>query len=159
MVNKLQNTINEFKTCELNYNGLKQKEIQTLVKSKIQIPLFEHLSINLPDVEWNIEYPASKISHENQSIGDKFDIYGYSKDNDTYIIIEIDTCRADQISKKFVSRYALTSGKNIIYGIILYSNSHQFNKHESKEVVKYLSYINRILKQENKGFVYRLLYE
>jgi hypothetical protein len=97
----------------------------------------------------NLEKILPKINRRSpyqltQQRRDEVDIYGAfnsEDDNDGAVIIELDKWRADQISKKFLSRFALTLEKPLIYVALCYGGTPHMHKNECE---KYFSYCNRI---------------
>lgn len=114
------------------------------VKGYIQQPLLQHLEKALPNIKWDMEY---KINSDNR---DSIDIFG-KVDADTCVIIEIDTERADQVSKKFVSRQALTDDQNSIYVVLTYPNDNCNSKSGSKELIKYKNYLTTLTNLSEMG--------
>lgn len=115
-----------------------QKDKQKYIRA-FQSKLASHLK----------EYTGYKWETEKSASFDKkvsIDIYG--EVNDYRVIIEIDTIRADQIAKKFVSRAALCIDQPLIYVILLYPGTESMNK---EECLSYMSYCNDILTKIGKG--------
>lgn len=104
------------------------------VKEYIQLPLLQELKNKMSNIHWSMEYQPSLNAK------DRIDIYG-GVDDSTYIIIEIDTERADQVSKKFVSRQALSDDKNTIYVALTYPNENSNAESSRKELEKYKNYL------------------
>ncbi len=63
------------------------------------------------------------------------------------VIIEIDTTRADQVAKKFLSRMAIFGRENIIYITFCYPGT---EKMSTNEVEKYMGYCNDLSAMLNK---------
>lgn len=135
----LQASLVEFKPTRVQksyagkYNGKSINE----VKEYIQQPLTEYLTRKFPQIKWEMEYQLS------DKMRDSVDIVGHVNDN-TKVLIEIDTRRSDQISKKFVSRQALTDNVNTIYAIVTYPNTNSQSKAETVATEKYIKHIKTI---------------
>lgn len=114
------------------------------VKNYIQAPLLEKLRQSIPTVEWNMEV---KLSDE---VDDCIDLLG-KVDDETLVVIEIDTHRNDQICKKFVSRQALTDDKNTIYIVVTYPNDNCMSKYEKNALKKYEKYMNSLVRLFAQG--------
>lgn len=104
------------------------------VRDYIQLPLLWKLQDVMPSIDWKMEYKPSR------EVRDSIDIYGNVNDN-TAIIIEIDTFRSDQISKKFVSRQALCKSMNLIYVVITYPNNNSNSAASQNEFDKFKNYL------------------
>ena len=90
---------------------------------------------NTNNLQWKTEKTFPKIKNK-----DSIDIYGESKSD--VCIIEIDATRADQVAKKFLSRYALcilnqkNHAQNILYMALLYPDT-QNGKPECEKFLRY----------------------
>lgn len=115
-------------------NAYNRKE----VKEYIQFPLMLELKNKMPAIQWYVEYQS------NHDAKDSIDIFG-KVDDSTCVIIEIDTERADQVSKKFVSRQALSDDKNTIYVVLTYPNENCHAESGRKELKKYNNYLTTLL--------------
>lgn len=124
--------------------GSSQKAQKTMIND-LQNFLFQELENNFSEAEWETEYKPVT------SLRDSIDIYA---DYQNFkIIIELDKYRADQVSKKFLSRSALFKDENIIYIAFCYAGTKKMN---ANEVIKYFNYADTIsLKLENlfAGFI------
>ena len=127
----------------------KEAYTQSDVKEHIMDPLVKALNRELgPDgYTFETEYtPEAKATSFGKKCKDRYDIMGKSsdqkKDNLPVIIIEVDTHRSDQVSKKMVSRIALNHDQELIYVSVLYPNNHVNRVAEKKECEKYIDYIN-----------------
>ena len=107
---------------------------------KFQKNLTDILNETPTGYKWDIEVEPS-----GRSEGDRIDVYGLAQNLPQWII-EIDATRADQVSKKILSRLALWGLKSPInYVAIMYPNT-QGGK---KECEKYLRYGTDILHKVN----------
>lgn len=70
---------------------------------------------------------------------DSVDIFGNNED--ILIVIELDKPRADQVSKKFLSRNALFDKTKLIYIAICYPGTDAMPR---GEIIKYFDYCNKI---------------
>ncbi len=110
-----------------------QKRLIDAFQNRIHI----NLEKILPNMNWRSPHTLT------QERRDEVDIYGsLSSNNDEgAVIIELDKWRADQIAKKFVSRFALTLERPLIYIALCYGGTKNINKSECE---KYFSYCKRI---------------
>jgi len=106
--------------------------------SVLQLDLLDFLSNQIKNYNWEIEYKPSK------SVKDSVDICGQACNSDYKVIIELDTHRADQVSKKFVSRMSLFMDDRVIYFSLCYPGTTKMSKNEC---VKYFEYCSRIAKR------------
>ena len=139
ILNILVNTLNKFKPVKK-----KSSYSRSEVKDYIQQPLLQHLKKTLPNINWEMEYRI------NSNKKDSIDILGKVSD-DTCVIIEIDTERADQVSKKYVSRQALTDDQNSIYVVLTYPNQNCNSKSGQKELLKYKNYLTTLTNLSEMG--------
>lgn len=114
------------------------------VKNDIQQPLLNSLQVAMPLIKWKMEFKPDHV------VGDKIDIFGKVSDN-AAIIIEIDTYRSDQISKKYVSRQALCKDMNIIYVVVTYPNNNSKSEAYKNEFDKYKKYLYNLTAIIEKG--------
>lgn len=132
IANDLQSSLKDFRPTKVQKSyAIKE------VKEYIQQPLTDFLTRKFPHIKWEMEYRLS------DRMRDSVDIVGIVNDN-TMIVIEIDTRRSDQISKKFVSRQALTDNMNTIYSIVTYPNTNSQSKAETVATAKYIKHIATI---------------
>jgi hypothetical protein len=134
----------------------KKENVKERLQKKLKEKLAEAFKTTYPDLKWGIEHPLNDC-------GDSADIYASDlrkypnlKDShDWEIIIEIDTARADQVGKKFVSRFAhilKKQPKNVVYMVLCYY-SKTYNKKSSEdfkindECRKYINYGEELLKK------------
>lgn len=84
---------------------------------------------------------------------DSIDVYGRAKNSPDWII-EIDPTRADQVSKKMLSRFALwgmTKDSPIVYVALLYSDT-QEGRNQSKKFIRYGDAILRKINPKSQVF-------
>jgi len=110
---------------------------QKTIVTTFQNDLRDILNLGPKTEFWTTEVQA------NETVKDRYDLsYKITLDNLDYIvIIELDKCRADQISKKFVSRTAHTLGKPTIYFTLCYPGTKSMSY---PECVKYIGYCEEI---------------
>ena len=91
------------------------------------------LEKNVPNVVWRSSHALS------QERRDEVDVFGTfsSGNNAGAIIIELDKWRADQVAKKFVSRFALTLERPLMYIALCYGGTESMNKGECKKYFNY----------------------
>lgn len=87
----------------------------------------------IPDIEWHTEHCP------NPQYRDRIDIFGRGKG--FLVVIELDTTRADQVAKKFVSRLAILPPTTIYFISICYPGTKQMDK---SECVKYFGYCSAL---------------
>jgi hypothetical protein len=102
-----------------------------------QTRIHANLAKILPNMNWRSPH---QLTRERR---DEVDIYGTfsSEDGEGAVIIELDKWRADQVAKKFVSRFALTLERPLIYTALCYGGTNNMNKMECE---KYFGYCNNI---------------
>ena len=128
----LLETINDFPNkIGLSVNNAKSQKEKNKIVKKYQNDLKKWLEQKVEGYTWAVEHSVEIGRRES------IDIYG-SKVN-MHVIIELDAHRADQISKKFVSRMALypSHDQKVIYIAICYPGTKSMN---SKECRKYFEY-------------------
>lgn len=103
--------------------------------TQLQLALTDFLQDEIPKLKWEVEFQPDDIKR------DSVDIYGVSGDVDEHIVIELDSSRADQVAKKFLSRFALFRDENMIYIAVCYPGTASMN---SKECIKYFEYCSQI---------------
>ena len=97
----------------------------------LQIDLCEHFKKNLSHIEWVIEHKPSL------SAKDSIDIYGYDKETNLNVVVELDAHRADQVAKKFLSRTSLLLEKNVAYISYCYPGTDRMPKNECYKYFEY----------------------
>ncbi len=136
-INDIWNIIDEFKFTRKEYPKTKD----------LQIGLLKYLSKNVGEFNWQEEF--SPI----EEYKDKVDIFGINETG-FKIVIELDTNRADQVAKKFVSRLALFRDDEILYIALCYppKSSKELKKESSKnQVRKYFKYCESIIECFNEN--------
>ncbi|WP_260292560.1 hypothetical protein [Sedimenticola hydrogenitrophicus] len=125
---------------------------QRVVVTAFQDSLCKRLSQSVPSFEWNTEY---KFRHNQR---DSIDIFGANPE--FVVIIELDKHRADQVTKKFVSRISEDFGKSVLYISLCYPGTKSMNLSECIKYLGYLgslserigtSYIGMVIEQERQG--------
>src|ERR1700730_10383730 len=106
------------KTDLQNIESLSQASQKRLVDN-FQNRVHVNLEKKFPNMVWRSQHTLT------QEYQDKIDIYGTfsSEDNVGAVIIELDKWRADQVAKKFVSRFALTLERPLIYIALCYGGT------------------------------------
>jgi hypothetical protein len=125
----------------INFIGSSQIAQKEKVK-KFQNFLLSQLALELSDVKWKAEHLPVK------HFRDAIDIYGINEDVE--IIIELDKPRADQVSKKFLSRNALFEKTSLIYIAVCYPGTKDMPR---GEIVKYFEYCNKISERLENNFL------
>ena len=104
---------------------------------------------NNPIVQSNYQSWKIEVKPNGRIEKDSVDIMGNPKSGSHRCIIEIDACRNDQVSAKFLSRLTLWGlNQPIIYVALLYSRPQQNNLCE-----KNIFYANTVLKKINKNSI------
>lgn len=126
----------------LSKGPLVQSEKRRII-ADFQHCLCHYLSDRIKIATWQPE----KVLHNTQR--DACDITGVFQGEHQafHILIELDTIRADQVAKKFVSRLALTIGQPVIYIAICYPGTDQMNR---QECIKYFQYCADIINALSK---------
>lgn len=125
-LDKIMNLVSEIKFKR------KHQDVKTL-----QDEVCELLAEQCADYDWMIEYEPSEATK------DRIDIYGRPKTNSDYsVVIELDTHRADQVAKKFLSRLALLIDKKIIYLSLCYPGTKKMSIKECEKYFKYCSIVS-----------------
>lgn len=137
----LKNSITDFRPLNVKVS---YSDNRNEVRDLIQLPLLWKLKKDMPSIEWKMEYQM------NPKVKDSCDIYGHVNDN-TAVIIEIDTYRSDQICKKYISRQALGKDMNIIYIVVTYPNNNSKSLAYKNEFEKYKTYLNNLTKLIEAG--------
>lgn len=117
----------------------KKDNVEECLQGPLNEKLKEVFNASFPTLEWETEYPINDC-------GDSVDIHT-SDSKDWEIIIEIDATRADQVAKKFVSRFAHileSSEENVIYVVLCYPGT---DRMPLPECEKYIDYGEKILKK------------
>jgi len=110
----------------------------------LQNDLAFFLNENYGSFLWEIEH---RITEEFK---DSIDIIGTSKEHNYVHVIELDTHRADQVSKKFVSRMALLEKEEVCYTAICYPGTKNMSKNETLKYFNYCQVISKnLLKQKS----------
>lgn len=113
----------------------------TEVKTLIIEPLLNYLDKELSSLGYTFSTEKVAMLNNKKQTKDRYDIYGESKDLPV-IIVEVDTHRADQVSKKIVSRLSFNSESEVLYVALVYPNNHKNKEIEKKECDKYFRFIN-----------------
>jgi hypothetical protein len=125
---KFKSSLESFK-FDFKRNKKTNPNVIKLQVTDLQNCLKDYLEVNFSSYKWETEHKAD----DNRK--DSFDILGYDKELDMYIIVELDPHRADSIAKKFVSRLAMMVKNNLLYVAYLYPGT---DKMPIKEARKYL---------------------
>lgn len=149
-LNKIQQALlNAFAELKKDVSDKKKYE-KGEVNKLLSEPLVKLLEKHLEEFGYEVESEKTAGSVvDTQADGkkkkqrDRYDIYCKSEKY-PLIIIELDTHRADQVSKKMLSRIALNSESELIYVSLIYPNETQQNETQRKECKKYVDYINTV---------------
>jgi hypothetical protein len=96
-------------------------------------------------IKWTDEH------RPNSGPRDRVDIYGEGKGY--VVVIELDTIRADQIAKKFVSRMAILPDARIYYLCVCYPGTKSMNEQECKKYFGFCQELARRLGNSYAGFI------
>lgn len=99
----------------------------------------------MPDIEWHTEHCP------NPQYRDRIDIFGKGKG--FLVAIELDTTRADQVAKKFVSRLAILPPTTIYFISICYPGTENMNKSECAKYFGYCSTLASRMGNHYGGFI------
>lgn len=103
--------------------------------STLQNDIYGELELKCKNIDWELEH----CPHSSRK--DSVDIYGFSKSDNTHFVIELDAHRADQVAKKFLSRFSLFINQKVIYIALCYPGTKNMSIPECK---KYFEYCNNI---------------
>ena len=140
-----QKVDNAIQKVRQQYNG-KKSYTQNEVKALIVEPLIASLQQELASDGYSIssEQIAETTVTNGKMYNDRYDISCESTLDLPKIIIEIDTHRSDQVTKKAVSRVALNADDRLLYIALVYPNTHVNRITEEKECMKYFSFLNTV---------------
>ena len=102
---------------------------QATIISGFQYAFRDALALAFPTIAWKLEHLPVP------SVKDRIDIFG--TDGSARVVIEMDKHRADQVTKKFVSRSAMFGQEKIHYISICYPGTDRMNV---AECIKYFGY-------------------
>ncbi|MDE5608196.1 MAG: hypothetical protein K2I64_04595 [Muribaculaceae bacterium] len=127
----------------LSNNATKKKSYDAGdVRELIIHPLLTALNTELAPLGYNFDAEkVAAISNNKKATKDRYDIFGKAEGR-PLIIIEADTHRGDQVSKKIVSRMSFNPDSEVLYVALVYPNNHQNKDSEKKECEKYFQFIN-----------------
>ncbi|MDY6920512.1 MAG: hypothetical protein SV765_09910 [Pseudomonadota bacterium] len=133
----LVDAIGQFQ-CENYFSdhiGMRQQE-QKAVVNRFQNDLVSKLNECNLGVNWRQEYMPSRGQRDSIDI--------YADGGDFAVAIELDKNRADQVAKKFVSRFALMPSKKVYFISLCYPGTDRMN---INECVKYFQYCANLAKR------------
>ena len=110
-------------------------------EQKVDVTLFQYALLGLLKSEFE-QFEWVQEFRPDPARRDKIDIYG--KSGDSAIVIELDKTRADQVSKKFVSRVALFPDCDLCYISLCYPGTERMNLNEC---LKYFEYCNLLARR------------
>jgi hypothetical protein len=111
----------------------------------LQCSIKAALARAFPDIDWTDEYcPNSKYR-------DRIDIFGKGKKY--VVVVELDTTRADQVAKKFVSRLAILPATQIYYLSVCYPGTSNMNAAECKKYFGFCAELARRMHTHYGGFI------
>lgn len=135
----LLDVLNSFDyTSSFSIQGSKRDKVK-----KLQNELCDALKSSISSMTWETEHNMSS------NYNDSADIFGWN--NETQVIIELDTTRADQVAKKMLSRFYYCFDTPTIYVSLLYPGTKKMNVHECE---KYFKYGKKILAGINKNALF-----
>lgn len=111
--------------------------LQCVIKTELE------KSISL--IKWTDEH------RPNPDYRDRIDIYGEGKGY--VVVIELDTIRADQVAKKFVSRLAILPDTRIYYVSVCYPGTRSMNEQECKKYFGFCQELARRFGNSHCGFI------
>lgn len=139
-------TISELSCSEffMGHLGVSQRKQQKIVKP-FQKYVSTRLMEEVPLVQWSQEFQPIN------NLRDSIDIFGATAS--LSIVIEIDKPRADQVSKKFVSRSAMISDGRMLYIALCYPGTRAMSVGECKKYFGYCSALSRRMNNSFAGFL------
>lgn len=123
----------------------KSQSDQKLLVTEFQSLIMSALKNSIRNVEWNLEFPPSSKNR------DSIDIFG--RGSDFVVIIELDKSRADQVSKKFVSRIALFPSDKVYFVSLCYPGTEKMNASECEKYFGYCSALSLRTCNHYAGFI------
>jgi len=118
---------------------------QKKIVAKFQNDLYEKLSFEVKEINWELEHKPKANAK------DAIDIFGASE---SFIVaIELDKHRADQVAKKFISRSALLSEKTIFFISLCYPGTSKMPINETKKYFGYCKTISEKIDNDYAGFI------
>ena len=143
VIPKLLDALNDVKH-QCRNKTIRKKNLDVLVIK----PLLELLNSKLGHLGYKFNeevnaFLSTRRKYKSKKPKDSYDIFGKCK-NYPNIIIEFDTHRSDQITKKAVSRLAINATKEAIYVAVIYPNDHKSKTAEKKECDKYCCYLETL---------------
>ena len=139
--------------------GYSAREVKTDIIEPLLILLDEELGTSMQYTFSAEETPHCETGTKGNR--ERYDIIGQSEEDCPVIIIEVDTHRSDQVSKKVVSRIAMNADKEVLYVTLLYPNTHANKTSEKKECQKYIDFLNilfSLFSNPQKTFMYHWLF-
>lgn len=124
------------------------------VTNDIQNPMCHGLADSFPNFTWGEERAVINKFPSGNTYKDKIDIIGLNnasamseKDvkisfNDTAVVVELDSVRAEQVAKKFLSRVSLCADGDLVYVAWIYPTSN--SKVNYSEIEKYFEYCKSV---------------
>ncbi|MBP6422520.1 MAG: hypothetical protein KA271_06490 [Propionivibrio sp.] len=111
----------------------------------LQSSIMAALKRAFPRIEWTDEYCP------NSMYRDRIDIFG--KGREYVVVVELDTTRADQVAKKFVSRSAILAAKQVYYLSVCYPGTDNMNAAECKKYFGFCAVLARRMHTHFGGFI------
>lgn len=146
----IKKVLNKFNYDKSLYHRKYQKQNKVDVE-KLHFDILSFLEKEIENFKWE-----SEIRPFETVVGDRVDIYGTSDKNDYKYIIELDAHRADQVSKKFVSRMALFAKEKIVYVSVCYAGT---KKMSMRECLKYFDFCKTIAENMNDKYYFGKMLE
>ncbi|MDE6383845.1 MAG: hypothetical protein K2K79_05785 [Paramuribaculum sp.] len=144
-------------TCKKR-SGFSRKEVKAHIVEPLMMFLDEELGCSMQYTFSSELTPVDETGEKRTK--DRYDIIGQSKDRPV-IIVEVDTHRSDQVSKKVVSRIAMNADKEVLYVSVLYPNTHENSTQEIKECEKYIDFLNvlfSLFSKPQKSYMFHWLF-
>ena len=155
---KVKNALSRLsQSCKKRYE-YSPKEVKTEIIEPLLILLDDELGTSM-HYTFSTEV-TSLCETGTKSNRDRYDIIGQSE-NLPVIIVEVDTHRSDQVSKKVVSRIAMNADKEVLYVTLLYPNTHTSSMAEKKECQKYIDFLDilfSLFSTPQKSFMHHWLF-
>jgi hypothetical protein len=129
--------------CDRHFSDhlAKDQSEQRAIVRDFQNLLRDILKANFPTIDWSLEHV------HNANSGDAVDLFG--RGDTVQVVIEVDKPRADQVSKKFVSRSAIFANAKMYYISLCYPGTGSMSV---RECIKYFRYCAEISKRIGNAY-------
>ncbi|MGB4912430.1 MAG: hypothetical protein WBO95_09915 [Candidatus Dechloromonas phosphoritropha] len=124
----------------------KSQSDQKRIVTAFQAATTSILTSKIPSIEWHMEHRPSPKTN------DSIDIFG--KGNGFVVVIELDKNRADQVTKKFVSRMAILPSTRVYFISLCYPGTKNMSRTECTKYFGYCSALAQRMSNHYAGFTF-----